>query len=88
MSADRGDGYKVLTYLHGEKTAELPCRDRSEAQELLTALTSRETKGVIMASDMDSEDAPRKIECDKAEMWRNGELIAFGIMPENNGNDR
>ena len=82
MSADLGDGYKVLTYLHGEKTAELPCRDRSEAQELLTALTSRDTRGVVSASDMESEESPRKIECDKAEMWRNGELIAFGIMPD------
>ncbi|HUX08554.1 MAG TPA: hypothetical protein VMX35_14730 [Acidobacteriota bacterium] len=77
------DGYKILTYLHGEKTAEVDCKDRIEAHDLLTALTLKDTTGMVSASDSPvAEVKIEDLEYDKAEMWRDGELIAFGLRPE------
>jgi len=77
------DGYKILTYLHGEKTAEVSCHDRIKAHELLTALTLRDATGMVTASDSPiAEVKIEDLEYDKAEMWRDGELIAFGLRPE------
>jgi hypothetical protein len=83
MTDKESDGYKILTYLHGQKTAEMKCFDRSEAHELLTVLTMRDSVGMVAASDMKkSEEKIKDIKYDKAEMWRDGELIAFGLRPE------
>jgi len=82
MGKEKLDGYKVLTYLRGEKTAELTCHDRSEAQELLSLLTlSRNSRAVIVTGSQ-SNPGRRPIICDKAELWRDGELIAFGLRPD------
>jgi hypothetical protein len=83
MTEKERDGYKILTYLHGEKTAEVTCQTRNDAHELLTTLTMKDSSGVISASDTEKPEAKvSNLEYDKAEMWRDGELIAFGLRPE------
>ena len=77
------DGYKILMFLRGKMTVELPCRDRKDAEELLTQLT---TPGIIERVD---DKVPEKekpvadclLEFDAAEMWKDGKLIARGLKP-------
>jgi hypothetical protein len=72
------DGYKILTYLQGRKTAEVKCDSRHEAHYLLTALT-QESTGALSADALGIPEENLPSDYDKAELWFEDELIAFGL---------
>jgi hypothetical protein len=71
------DGYKILMYLRGEKTAEFPCKDRIDAEELLLELTAQEeSRQTGAAKPLQKVDL---VDYDVAELWRGGRMIALGL---------
>jgi hypothetical protein len=71
------DGYKILMYLRGEKTAEFPCKDRVDAEELLMELTAQEDdRQPTSAKPQQKVDL---VDYDVAELWRGGQMIALGL---------
>lgn len=80
VSGMKKDGFEILTYLKGEKTSELPCQDREEAEQILYHLTSLESIGMIHVSDT-AEKEVKKLNYDIAEMRQNGKLVAMGLNP-------
>ena len=71
------DGYKILMYLRGEMTVELPCKNRHDAEHLLKLLTSAAEKSPDKPQQEDSK--MDLIAYDTAELWKNGEMIALGL---------
>lgn len=79
------DGFKIITYLRDEMTSEVACSDKAEAEEILTALTSRGMSGAITTSDGSDAVEESLIAYDRAEMWIDGSMVALGLNPSDNG---
>ena len=85
MVARSPDGFKIITYLRDEMTSEVACRDKAEAEELLTALTLERSRAVVSTSDGERIIDDNLIAYDRAEMWIDGYLVALGLNPSDSG---
>ena len=85
MVARSPDGFKIITYLRDEMTSEVACRDKAEAEELLTALTLERSRAVVSTSDGERIIDDNLIAYDRAEMWIDGSLVALGLNPSDSG---
>ena len=83
MSHQSPDGFKIITYLRDDITSEVACRDKAEAEELLTALTMEHSHAIVPTSDGERIIDDALIAYDRAEMWIDGSLVALGLRPSN-----